>query len=60
MSLTRRVKRWDAYTTTVTITNSGDWTPVNITGATLFFIVRNTQSPVTDDDEDALITKTVT
>lgn len=48
------IKRWDQFTTTVNFTNS-DWSATDITGCTVFFIVRTTENPTSTDDDDATV-----
>lgn len=49
-----KFKRGDQFTTTVRIKNA-DWTAVNITWATVYFIVRSTDNPVSINDSDSTV-----
>ena len=55
------IKRWDQFTTTIKFSNA-DWTATDITGCSVFFIVRTTNKPqsINDDDDTVKIKKDIT
>lgn len=52
------IQKGNPHTTTITFTNS-DGTPYSLTGKTVLFTVKS-KTDYTDDDSDALITKSIT
>lgn len=52
------IKRGDTYSWTI-IFNDADGVALNITGATVFFTVRSDHTMNDDDDNNALISKTI-
>lgn len=54
-------KRWDQFTTSITVKDS-EWTAIDITWATIYFIIRDSNNPdsLNDDDTGVKLKKDIT